>query len=129
MNMTGTFIATLEPLGPFKFECKPYVLALSPIKIPKADRKLVAWWKFDEAEGSSAADSSGNNIIGTVSGNPQWQPYDPLPQAVHREDQPRLRQCISLGLHVRGQRGYIEIQSCPEEERYRAFCDRNFIPK
>jgi len=74
MNMTGTFIATLEPLGPFKFECKPYVLALSPFKISKADRKLVAWWKFDEAEGGEAADSSGNNIIGTLSGNPQWQP-------------------------------------------------------
>jgi len=74
MNMTGTFIATLEPLGPFEFECKPYVLALSPFKIPKADRKLVAWWKFDEAEGGEAADSSGNNIIGTLSGNPQWQP-------------------------------------------------------
>jgi len=74
MNITGTFIATLEPLGPFKFECKPYVLALSPIKIPKADRKLVAWWKFDEAEGGEAADSSGNNLIGTLNGNPQWQP-------------------------------------------------------
>ena len=74
MNMTGTFIATLEPLGPFKFECKPYVLALAPVKIPEADRKLVAWWKFDEAEGGEAVDSSGNNIIGTISGNPQWQP-------------------------------------------------------
>jgi hypothetical protein len=72
--MTGSFIATLEPLGPFEFECKPYVLALSPVKIPKADRKLVAWWKFDEAEGDEAADSSGNNFIGTLSGNPQWQP-------------------------------------------------------
>ncbi|NQT01651.1 MAG: LamG domain-containing protein [Planctomycetes bacterium] len=74
MNMTGTFVVNLEPLGPFKFECKPYVLALSPVKIPEADRKLVAWWKFDETEGGIATDSSGNNIIGTLNGNPQWQP-------------------------------------------------------
>ncbi len=74
MKMTGTLIFNLEPLGPFKFECKPYVLALTPIEVPEAERKLVAWWKFDEAEGGEAADSSGNNIIGTLSGNPQWQP-------------------------------------------------------
>jgi hypothetical protein len=50
------------------------VLALNPIEVPEAEHKLVAWWKFDEAEGGEAADSSGNNIIGTLSGNPQWQP-------------------------------------------------------
>jgi hypothetical protein len=50
------------------------VLALNPIEVPEAERKLAAWWKFDEAEGGEAADSSGNNIIGTLSGNPQWQP-------------------------------------------------------
>jgi len=50
------------------------VLALTPIEVPEAERKLVAWWKFDEAEGGEAADSSGNNIIGTLVGNPQWQP-------------------------------------------------------
>lgn len=35
--------------------------------------KLVGWWKFDETEGSTAADSSGNNHTGTLMGNPQWQ--------------------------------------------------------
>jgi hypothetical protein len=50
------------------------VLSLIPFEIPEAERKLVAWWKFDETEGGEAADSSGNNIIGTFSGNPQWQP-------------------------------------------------------
>jgi hypothetical protein len=50
------------------------MLALSPIKILKEDRKLIAWWKFDEAEGGKAVDSSGNNIIGMLNGNPQWQP-------------------------------------------------------
>jgi hypothetical protein len=34
----------------------------------------VAWWKFDEAEGSNAVDSSGNEFTGTLIGNPQWQP-------------------------------------------------------
>jgi hypothetical protein len=53
---------------------KPYVLALSPVKIPEVERKMIAWWKFDETEGSDAADSSGNELTGTLTGNPQWQP-------------------------------------------------------
>jgi hypothetical protein len=37
--------------------------------------KLVAWWKFDETSGGTAADSSGNNYHGTrVHGNPVWSP-------------------------------------------------------
>jgi hypothetical protein len=61
-------------MGPFKFVSKPYVLALTPVKIPEGQRQLVAWWKFDEAEGSIVGDSSGNNFAGTLIGNPQWQP-------------------------------------------------------
>lgn len=38
------------------------------------EHKLVAWWKFDEAEGNNAGDSSGNDFAGTLFGNPQWQP-------------------------------------------------------
>ena len=41
--------------------------------IPESERKLVAWWKFDEAQGSIAGDSSGNQFTGTIAGNPQWQ--------------------------------------------------------
>lgn len=35
---------------------------------------LVAWWKLDETEGTSAGDSSGNGLAGKLMGNPQWQP-------------------------------------------------------
>jgi len=35
---------------------------------------LVGWWKFDEKEGTNAADSSGNSNSGTLQGNPQWRP-------------------------------------------------------
>jgi tetratricopeptide (TPR) repeat protein len=35
---------------------------------------LVGWWKFDESEGTTAADSSGNGNNGTLHGNPRWQP-------------------------------------------------------
>jgi hypothetical protein len=35
---------------------------------------LVGWWKFDESEGTTAADSSGNGNNGVLMGNPQWQP-------------------------------------------------------
>ena len=60
--------------GPFKFESKPYILTLAPIQIVEADRKLIAWWKFDEAEGDTMSDSSGNNHVGTLVSGPQWQP-------------------------------------------------------
>ena len=35
---------------------------------------LVGWWKLDEKEGRTAADSSGNGHNATVHGNPTWQP-------------------------------------------------------
>lgn len=35
---------------------------------------LVAWWKLDEAEGSDVADASGNDLVGKLVGDPQWQP-------------------------------------------------------
>jgi tetratricopeptide (TPR) repeat protein len=35
---------------------------------------LVGWWKLDEADGTKAADSSGNGHNATVQGNPKWQP-------------------------------------------------------
>lgn len=64
----------MEPLGPFKFASKPLTLALAPIEIPAAERKLLTWWKFDETEGDSINDSSGNSYGGTLVGGPQWQP-------------------------------------------------------
>ena len=50
------------------------MLTLAPIQIADAARKLIARWKFDEAQGSEASDSSGNNLVGTLVGNPQWLP-------------------------------------------------------
>jgi hypothetical protein len=35
---------------------------------------LIGWWKFDEREGSTAADSSGNGNDGSLQGDPVWQP-------------------------------------------------------
>ncbi len=35
---------------------------------------LVGWWKFDESEGSIAADSSGNGNDGSLQGDPVWRP-------------------------------------------------------
>jgi hypothetical protein len=36
------------------------------------DASLVAWWKFDETSGTTAADSSGNGETGTTYGSPTW---------------------------------------------------------
>jgi hypothetical protein len=33
---------------------------------------LVGWWKFDETQGTSAADSSGGNHTGTLMGHAKW---------------------------------------------------------
>ncbi len=74
MKVTGILTFNLQPLGPFKFVSKPFVLSFAPLEIPRAQRKLVAWWKFDESEGDKTSDSSGNKLIGTLVGNPQWQP-------------------------------------------------------
>ncbi len=35
---------------------------------------LVAWWKLDERDGRTAADSSGNGHDAAVQGNPTWRP-------------------------------------------------------
>ena len=64
----------LQPLGPFKFEIKPYTLALGGIKIPEAKHQLLAWWKLDETEGAEASDASGNNHFGMLVGGPKWLP-------------------------------------------------------
>jgi len=46
----------------------------SPAPTEKKPNKLIAWWKFDEATGSEAADSSGHGCVGRLLGNPQWRP-------------------------------------------------------
>jgi hypothetical protein len=33
---------------------------------------IIGWWKFDETEGTTAKDSSGNNHNGTLVGNAKW---------------------------------------------------------
>jgi thiol-disulfide isomerase/thioredoxin len=38
------------------------------------DGNLIGWWKFDETEGNTAVDSSGNGNDGTLVGNPVWRP-------------------------------------------------------
>lgn len=37
---------------------------------------LLAWWKLDETEGDTVANAAGNEMNGTLVGDPQWQPDD-----------------------------------------------------
>ena len=37
-------------------------------------KRLVAWWRLDEADGNVVADSSGNGNAGALNGDPQWLP-------------------------------------------------------
>jgi len=39
-------------------------------------KKIVGWWKLDEASGSIASDSSGLGNTGTVAGDPVWKPAE-----------------------------------------------------
>jgi hypothetical protein len=36
--------------------------------------RMLGWWKFDENSGRTASDSSGNGNVGTLQGDPVWQP-------------------------------------------------------
>jgi len=47
-----------------------FVLVLSIAGNVRAD--LVGYWKFDEGSGTTAYDSSGNGLDGTLNGDPQW---------------------------------------------------------
>jgi len=47
-----------------------FVLVLSFIGRTQAD--LVGYWNFDEGSGTTAYDSSGNGLDGTLRGDPQW---------------------------------------------------------
>lgn len=38
--------------------------------------RLAGWWKLDEAEGTKAADNSGNGHDGVIHGDPKWLPAD-----------------------------------------------------
>ncbi len=70
--MANQLFFNIQPLGPFQFDIKPFMLALAPIEVPEAERKLVGWWKFDEGSGSTTADSSGNANHGSLHGPVQW---------------------------------------------------------
>ncbi|MCP4607809.1 MAG: LamG domain-containing protein [Planctomycetes bacterium] len=47
-----------------------FVLVLSLAVSTQAD--LVGYWNFDEGSGTTAFDSSGNGLDGTLTGDPQW---------------------------------------------------------
>jgi hypothetical protein len=58
-----------------------------PLSAPQAN--LVAYWQFNKAEGNYAADSSGNNLTGTLTNSPGWVPTSvPTVTVVGFEDLP-----------------------------------------
>jgi hypothetical protein len=50
--------------------CLAIVLSLTLTTTSRAG--LVAWWRFDDGSGTTAADSSGNGLDGTLEGGTQW---------------------------------------------------------
>jgi hypothetical protein len=50
--------------------CLAIVLSLTLTTTSRAS--LVAWWRFDDGSGTTAADSSGNDLDGTLEGGAQW---------------------------------------------------------
>ncbi|MHC4616665.1 MAG: LamG domain-containing protein [Planctomycetota bacterium] len=64
---------------------------------PDVSRGLVAWWKFDDASGKAAADSSGNGHKGTLMGRLSF-------------DGKSVEGRIGKALEFDGAEGYIEIE-------------------
>jgi hypothetical protein len=62
---------------------------------PSGPVGMVGWWKFDESEGWNAGDSSGNNLTGTLKGDPKWQPSGGV---------------IGGALKLDGEDDYVEIE-------------------
>ena len=54
----------------FFWACLAIVLSLTLTTASKAS--LVAWWRFDDGSGTTAVDSSGNDLDGTLEGGTQW---------------------------------------------------------
>ncbi|MFB0555852.1 MAG: LamG domain-containing protein, partial [Phycisphaerae bacterium] len=56
--------------------CKKLIYLVSIVLVLSIDgnasAELVAYWKFDESSGTTAFDSSGNGLDGTLLGDPQW---------------------------------------------------------
>ncbi|HXN51421.1 MAG TPA: LamG domain-containing protein [Candidatus Acidoferrum sp.] len=48
------------------------VLALFNDSSGPASSSLIGWWKFDDGSGTSAVDSSGNGLTGTLNGGVTW---------------------------------------------------------
>ena len=71
------------------------------MKAPASVEKgLAAWWKFDEASGTTCADSSGNGNTGTLVGPPAW---------VHGKS--------GTALNFRSRSEYVVIPNSPTLER------------
>ena len=50
----------------------PFVLVLGMVLTSAAKGDLIGWWRFNDASGDTAIDSSGNNHDGTLLGIPEW---------------------------------------------------------
>lgn len=69
-------------LGPFEVLKRPLTLkppdgappAAPPAGTSSETAGLVAWWKLDETDGSTAADASEHHLNGRVQGKPGWAP-------------------------------------------------------
>ncbi len=55
-----------------RFSILSLVFVLSVCISPGARAGVVGAWLFDEGSGNSAGDSSGNGLIGTLGGTPEW---------------------------------------------------------
>ena len=68
-------MATVDVLGPFQVVKRPLTLkppATQANEPPSGTEGAVAWWKFDETEGTTAADSAANGLAGRLQGQTRW---------------------------------------------------------
>jgi hypothetical protein len=77
-------VATIDVRGPFEVLKRPLTLLPHDTNrvaqaSPAADKEgLLAWWKFDESEGVSAADASEHHFAAQLKGPAHWAPTQGL---------------------------------------------------
>jgi hypothetical protein len=69
VTATANFVPVASGSSPVTTTNTPVTSGSGPVTTSNG---LVAWYAFDDGNGSAAADSSGNGIAGTLANNPAW---------------------------------------------------------
>lgn len=103
-----------------------------PVKAGNADLDLAGWWKFDERQGTTTADASGNGHVGTLHGPIEWTTgwdgsgalrFAGTDNYVRVEDSPKLNPTVGITIVAWLKPGWTGnnrvLQKDPNDGQYR----------